>query len=224
MPIPIGKFISGHVYCGRLRSHHNITSTSSCRFVDVCDGVEAPQGHSWKVCIYSSTPCPPQADNGLQNLQEVAVVIKIARQLTRRRKSFRIITPYDSQRSILEKGLKDAKLPWEDKCFNIDAFQGFCVLSTLFAVCVDGFLFSGNEDDYIIISVVRSEKLGFLTDERRVNVMLTRCKIGMIICSSRTFLQGPAAHTLVGKMFANFGRSNLVEGARVLRGEVQPFD
>jgi AAA domain len=99
-----------------------------------------------------------------------------------------------------------------------------CVLSILFTVRADGYLHSGNEDDYIIISLVRSEKLGFLTDERRVNVMLTRCKIGMIICSSRTFLQGPAAHTLVGKMFAKFGRSNLVEGARVVRGEVQPFD
>jgi len=88
----------------------------------------------------------------------------------------------------------------------------------------DCFLHSGNEDDYIIISLVRSEKLGFLDDKRRVNVMLTRCKMGMIICSSRTFLQGPAAHTLVGKMFAKFGSSNMVGGARVLRGEVRPFD
>ena len=85
------------------------------------------------------------------------------------------------------------------------------------------FCISGNEDDYIIISLVRSEKLGFLTDERRVNVMLTRCKTGMIICSSRTFLRGPAADTLVGKMFAKFGHSNLVEGSRVLQGEVEPF-
>jgi len=88
----------------------------------------------------------------------------------------------------------------------------------------DWILHSGNEDDYIIISLVRSEKLGFLSDGKRVNVMLTRCKLGMIICSSRRFLQGPAADTLVGKMFSNFGSSNLVEGVRVLRGEVQPFD
>lgn len=85
-------------------------------------------------------------------------------------------------------------------------------------------LHPGNEDDYIIISLVRSEKLGFLSDKRRVNVMLTRCKVGMIICSSRTFLQGPAAHTLVGKLFAKFGSSNLVEGTKVVRGKVQPFD
>lgn len=93
-----------------------------------------------------------------------------------------------------------------------------------FSTSADCVLHSGNEDNYIIISLVRSEKLGFLSDERRVNVMLTRCKVGMIICSSRTFLQGPAAQTLVGKMFAKLGSSNMVEGARVLRGEVQLFD
>jgi regulator of nonsense transcripts 1 len=187
MPVPIGEFISKHVYGGQLTSKHAITLISSCRFVDVFDGVEESQGRSWK------------------NLREVEVAIEIAKQLTNAGKSFRIITPYDPQRSALENALKDAGLPWEDKCFNIDAFQG-------------------NEDDYIIISLVRSAKLGFLTDVRRVNVMLTRCKKGMIICSSRTFLEGPAANTLVGKMFGMFGNSNLVKGARVLRGQVQPFD
>ena len=71
----------------------------------------------------------------LQNLREVAVVIEIARQLTSAGKSFRIITPYDSQRSILEKGLKDAGLPWEDKCFNIDAFQGLCSFYFIRSLC-----------------------------------------------------------------------------------------
>ena len=32
---------------------------------------------------------------------------------------------YDAQRNILEKELKAAKLPWEDKCFNVDSFQGW---------------------------------------------------------------------------------------------------
>jgi superfamily I DNA and/or RNA helicase len=63
----------------------------------------------------------------------------------------------------------------------------------------------GNEDDYIIISVVRSLQLGFLQDVRRTNVMLTRCKKGMIICSSRAFLSRIAADTLVGKLAAHVG-------------------
>ena len=64
----------------------------------------------------------------------------------------------------------------------------------------------GNEDDYIIISVVRSKELGFLKDLRRTNVMLTRCKKGMFICSSWKFLvEGKGAHSLVGIMAAKCG-------------------
>ena len=83
-----------------------------------------PMATAGRYVFNHQLPVPPQADTGLQNLREVAVVVKIARQLTIARKSFRIITPYDPQRSLLENGLKDAGLPWEDKCFNIDAFQG----------------------------------------------------------------------------------------------------
>jgi len=39
-------------------------------------------------------------------------------------KRFRIITPYDAQRSLVEEGLKANGLEWEDKCFNVDSFQG----------------------------------------------------------------------------------------------------
>ena len=59
-----------------------------------------------------------------QNLQEIDTVIQIAKRLQLANKSFRVITPYDPQRHLLEKGLQDAKLAWEDKCFNVDAFQG----------------------------------------------------------------------------------------------------
>lgn len=38
--------------------------------------------------------------------------------------NFRIITPYDAQRTALENDLKAAGLQWKDKCFNVDSFQG----------------------------------------------------------------------------------------------------
>lgn len=50
--------------------------------------------------------------------------MKVARQYVAKGKDFRIITPYDAQRSLLENVLKSAKLPWEDKVFNVDSFQG----------------------------------------------------------------------------------------------------
>ena len=56
------------------------------------------------------------------------------------------------------------------------------------------------EEDYIIVSVVRTEKPGFLTNTRRTNVMLSRCKRGMVICASREFLDGKAKAMLMGRL------------------------
>ena len=64
----------------------------------------------------------------------------------------------------------------------------------------------GNEEDYIIVSLVRSEKIGFLSNLRRTNVMLTRCKKGMFICTSRHFLDGnDAKASLMGRLAGTLG-------------------
>ncbi|KAJ7475950.1 hypothetical protein FB451DRAFT_1557783 [Mycena latifolia] len=89
---------------------------------------------------------------------------------------------------MLETALKASKLPWEDKVFCVDSFQG-------------------NEDDYIILSIVRTEKIGFLSEPRRVNVMLSRCKKGMKICTSRAFVEGKAKKTLLGLLASGIGPS-----------------
>lgn len=63
---------------------------------------------------------------------------------------------YDAQRQAVEQRLKSrSNLPWEGRVFNVDTFQG-------------------REEDIIIASLARSSGLGFLRDDRRVNVMLTR--------------------------------------------------
>jgi len=59
-----------------------------------------------------------------QNESEAAVIIHLARLYAEQGKQYRVITPYDAQRTLIEKQLKLAKLPWEDKCFNVDSFQG----------------------------------------------------------------------------------------------------
>lgn len=35
-----------------------------------------------------------------------------------------LLDRYDAQRNLLEKILKDNGLGWENKCFNVDSFQG----------------------------------------------------------------------------------------------------
>jgi regulator of nonsense transcripts 1 len=54
----------------------------------------------------------------------VNAVLRIAHHLETEGKSYRIITPYDAQRTVVENGLKEKGLSWEDKCFNVDSFQG----------------------------------------------------------------------------------------------------
>ncbi|KAE9405144.1 hypothetical protein BT96DRAFT_988692 [Gymnopus androsaceus JB14] len=100
-------------------------------------------------------------------------------------KSYRIVTPYDSQRNYIENSMKAEGLNWEDKVFNVDSFQG-------------------NEDNYIIVSIVRSMRIGFLSNLRRTNVMLTRFKRGMFIVTSKKFVTGPGEATLVGQLASHF--------------------
>ncbi|KAH7922888.1 hypothetical protein BV22DRAFT_625754 [Leucogyrophana mollusca] len=183
MPVVVGEFISRQVYKGKLRTDHRISDPRACRFVDVQKGKEEKMGHSWV------------------NHQEVTVVVHIARLYHAEGKSYRIVTPYDAQRSLIEKELQSAKLPWEDKCFNVDSFQG-------------------NEEDYIILSIVRSNKVGFLRNTRRTNVMLTRCKRSMIICTSRSFVTNVAASTLIGRMVVAMGQEAWMDRRDLVRGRL----
>ncbi|KAG2367898.1 AAA domain-containing protein [Suillus spraguei] len=165
MPPQIGRFISEAVYDSLLESNplHSVTDERmACHFINI-PSQEQLHGTSWK------------------NLEERQTILRIAAMLQAKNKQFRIITPYDAQRSLIEEGLKHSELDWEDKCFNVDSFQG-------------------NEEDYIVISLVRSTALGFLADLRRTNVMLTRCKKGMIICTSQKFMKRAGYDSLVGSL------------------------
>ncbi|KZP25208.1 hypothetical protein FIBSPDRAFT_734498 [Athelia psychrophila] len=187
MPVPIGAFISRHVYEGKLKTEHKITTASSCRFKDVQNGKELLVGGSWA------------------NQREVMAVMAIARKYHSSGKKYRIITPYDAQRNYLEKALKETKLPWEDKCFCVDSFQGKLYIYRIALQCLTSPFYPGNEEDHIILSLVRSDKIGFLKNLRRSNVMLSRCKMSMLIVTNRTFISGVAASSLVGKLATELG-------------------
>ncbi|KAK6997400.1 regulator of nonsense transcripts 1 [Favolaschia claudopus] len=167
MQTRLGIFIGKHVYNSKLKSVHPDKSTC-CRFLDVRKSQEQKKGKSWI------------------NEGEIRAAIAEAKKCVKQGKSYRIITPYDAQRASLETALKSEKIPWEDRVFCVDSFQG-------------------NEADYIILSIVRTDKIGFLKEKRRVNVMLTRCKKGMTICTNRAFVEGAARDTLVGLLATDVG-------------------
>ncbi|KAG2074301.1 hypothetical protein BDR04DRAFT_1126904 [Suillus decipiens] len=182
MPLVIGSFISRHVYDRKLMTVHDITSKKACRFLDIKRGQERKSGKSWI------------------NEQEISVVIHLARIYNNQGKQYRILTPYDGQRSTIEHQLQLADLPWEDKCFNVDSFQG-------------------NEEDHIIVSLVRTQGVGFLKNSRRTNVMLTRCKESMIVCTNRDFVtKGKAAGTLVGKLAITMGPDSWLDARDIVNG------
>ncbi|KAH9481599.1 ATP-dependent helicase NAM7 [Psilocybe cubensis] len=133
-------------------------------------------------CYFINVPGKEKAlqSGSFMNGLECEAILKLARRLQDEQKKFRIITPYEGQRATIEYALQTEGLDWGDKCFNVDSFQG-------------------NEEDFIIISLVRSRALGFLNNLRRTNVMLTRCKKGMFIVTSQDFLQNSGAKSLVGE-------------------------
>lgn len=119
---------------------------------------------------------------------------------------FRILAAYAAQRDLIEELLREAGLPWEGRVFTADAFQG-------------------QEADVVLLSLVRDgmvgNGVGFLANRRRVNVMLTRAKVGMYILSSKRFLVGTEAvanSTLVGELAAEVGEEGWCTEEDVLNG------
>lgn len=94
------------------------------------------------------------------NIQEAQIVKTVVEYLTSFAdpKEIGVIVPYSAQAFLLQ-NLVDCKVE------TVDGFQG-------------------QEKDFIILGLVRSNsfmEIGFLSDKRRLNVALTRCKKGLII-------------------------------------------
>ncbi|RYE83215.1 MAG: hypothetical protein EOO65_04315, partial [Methanosarcinales archaeon] len=78
--------------------------------------------------------------------------------------------------------------------------------------CVDGF--QGQEAEFVIVSLTRTEKLGFLKDNRRVNVMLSRSFQGMVIVGDVAPLLAPSmSSNLVAAFAQHCVQDNLVVDA-----------
>jgi regulator of nonsense transcripts 1 len=79
-----------------------------------------------------------------------------------------ILTPYNRQKDLLQSALPSCEVA------SIDGFQG-------------------READIIIFVTVRSNvhgEMGFLTDMRRLNVVMTRAKVGVVVIGDSRTLTG----------------------------------
>jgi hypothetical protein len=86
-----------------------------------------------------------------------------------------IITPYSSQVRLIKRCLREKRILHAIKNVEVSSVDGF----------------QGREKEVIVFCAVRSNaerKVGFLCDWRRMNVMMTRAKRGLIIIGNRRTL------------------------------------
>ncbi|ETW82995.1 hypothetical protein HETIRDRAFT_152688 [Heterobasidion irregulare TC 32-1] len=111
-----------------------------------------------------------------KNIEEVHTIVRLVKQYYNKT-DFCVITPYAAQRAAISMQLKKENLRF-DRVFNVDSFQG-------------------NEADYVIVSALPALEE---PDKR----MLTRCKKGMVIVTSRQFLRGGGGGKMLGLLVAEF--------------------
>ncbi|QWU85924.1 hypothetical protein CA3LBN_000142 [Candidozyma haemuli] len=112
-----------------------------------------------------------------------------------------VITPYRGQRDLISNTLVKNDLINPDKdvihedvdrddFFDTSKPVTIHTVSDIMIASIDAF--QGREKDFMIMSCVRSNKdnkVGFLKDERRLNVALTRARYGLIIIGDATCLR-----------------------------------
>ena len=128
----LAQAISSQVYNHSLFDRFasgDVQPYTAVRFIDVAESQEERAGTSWMVSYpLSSVQIDSLAEQifHLQNPAEGDVCLEIAKLL--RGKEFKIITPYNGQTTMIRKKLNEVEdLPKEereDKCNNVDSFQG----------------------------------------------------------------------------------------------------
>ena len=121
-----------------------------------------------KPVIFENVNCGEEelSENGLSylNQTESKLIVQYVKKLLNAdvdAKEIGVISPYEGQKKLLSKKLEIYNV----QVANIDGFQG-------------------TEKNYILMSCVRSNRhqdIGFLEDENRLNVALTRAKYGLVI-------------------------------------------
>ncbi|QNN74525.1 C-terminal helicase domain-containing protein [Vagococcus carniphilus] len=117
-----------------------------------------------------------------------------------------IISAYNGQKAILEKYIFSNSLEWKNLEIvieNVDAFQG-------------------SEVDVVFYSIVRSnmnKKIGFLSEQRRLNVALSRAKSRIIIVGNALFMKEASKkeHNYFEDVLIHMNRFNSESKIEVLR-------
>ena len=112
---------------------------------------------------------------------------------TKERPSLAVLSPYTQQVKLLEEEIQRAAVK---QLGNLKAFDK-AADGTRYAHTVDSF--QGNEADAVLVSLVRNNShgsvkraLGFLSNPRRMNVLMSRARWRLVIVGSLSFMQSAA--------------------------------
>ena len=172
MVAPIGNLVSECFYEGQLKSARTDVDQDLTKVL--------PQ----PVCWLTTTKLPnnreQSASSSFDNACEVKVIVQFLKQLnqiavqTEKKYSVAVLTGYAAQVKLLDRNLASELNNWQAltvECNTVDAFQG-------------------READIAVYSVTRSNKegkVGFLRDAERLNVALSRGKVGLLIVGDHSF-------------------------------------
>ena len=148
LDFPNKKFYDSRIKCGdNVFSRENIVSRPFVFMDTGCGGHEELNDFSWQN-VFEVTVIKEM----LWNDRDIKVILK---NTTGRRVI--IITPYRAQAQLLR---EEIELPYVGHILEVNTVDSF----------------QGQEGDIVILATVRTHKVGFIDDARRLNVALTRAK------------------------------------------------
>lgn len=122
-------------------------------------------------------------------VQAVVEVLESIRVKPGKKASLTVLSPYEQQRKRIETAIA------ENKGGSLSHIADFQAPSHNGKICHTVDSFQGSEADIVVISLVRNnhhstvnKALGFLSDPRRMNVLLSRAKWQMVLITSIDFL------------------------------------
>lgn len=192
----IGNIVSKTVYNSELNTYHELKNKFSkpspfyFEYSDVLNISISNKGVVWLDVPYKNDyqKLEGDFDKNYINLQEVDIIKSIfllmkknnnIEEYKNKNLTIQVLSPYLKQVDIINARISKEILPNGFELKNSDE------------ICKSVDSFQGDEADIIIVSLVRHnnaptirESLGFLLDQRRMNVLLSRAKFKLIIVGS----------------------------------------
>jgi len=172
MVAPIGNLVSECFYEGQLNSARTDVDKNLSKVL--------PQSVTWLTTTKLPNCREQEANFSFNNAGEVKVIVQLLKQLNQmaeeaqKNYSVAVLTGYSAQLKLLNRRLNSELNSWKFltiECNTVDAFQG-------------------READIAVYSVTRSNKegkVGFLRDAARLNVALSRGRVGLVLVGDHHF-------------------------------------